>query len=54
MAKKNAKPVEIKATEKKASQYEEVMHQRWIASTQFLPAVDKQDIRKEVPFVNGN
>ena len=54
MAQKNAQPIEIKATEKKVSPYEKIMHQRWIASNQFLPAIDKQDIRKEVPFVNGN
>lgn len=30
------------------------MLQRWVANTQFLPAIDKQDIRKETPFLNGN
>jgi hypothetical protein len=54
MAMKNALPVEVKATQTKVSPYEEVMRQRWAATLSTLPVVDKQDIRKEVPLVNGN
>ena len=36
------------------SPYQRVMQQRWLNSIKSLPAVDKRDISKEEPLVNGN
>lgn len=53
VALKNANPIEAKAG-KKLTKYQETMRQRWLKANQYLPAVDKQDIRKEVPIINGD
>ena len=55
VALKNANPIEPKSgAGKKLSVYQETMRQRWLKANQYLPTVDKQDIRKEEPLVNGN
>ena len=55
MALKNANPIEPKgAAGKKLTVYQETMRQRWLKANQYLPTVDKQDIRKEEPLVNGD
>ena len=41
------------AKHQKVSEYEAIMRQRWLEANNTIPLIDKNDIEKEVPLVNG-
>ena len=46
------KPIKLKKYGN-VSKFEAVMRQRWLKNLTYLPQIDKHDIAKEVPLING-
>ena len=49
----DSKPI-VSVPSQPLTTFENIMRQRWIKANLFIPMVDKLDIGKEVPLVNGN
>ena len=47
-----SKPIKL-AKQGNVSKFEAVMRQRWLNNVAVLPQIDKHDIAKEVPLING-